>query len=413
MKKELKNLIEILAKEDDKKNLLLELLKDEVRKVLKETLEEVALLEREAYLERKEKDRKNGYYERSLITEAGEIKDLKVPRVRNGSFRPFYLSPYERNLYSLSEVVISMYEGGLSARDVAKTLEVLLGKRYSPGWVSRITEKIEEKVERWKKRRIEKYFPIVFLDGTFLKIRRDTVEGEVVYLALGIDEDGKKELLSFFLGGEGESSTLYEELLSSLKERGLTEPLLFIGDNLSGLIEAVKKHFPQADFQLCLLHTVKRVLLKVRKRDREAVAEDLKKVYRKSSKEEFLKAFEEFEKSWGEIYSQVTSSLARHLPFLMTYLSYPEALRPFIYTTNSLERFIKEVKRRTKVIEAFPTPLSAEKIVYLVAAEMNERYKTRSLRGFQEAKEELLSIRRMKYKKSKESIELKEVTQNS
>ncbi len=201
-----------------------------------------------------------------------------------------------------------MYEGGLSVRDVTKTLEALLGKRYSPAWVTRITDKLTEKIKKWKERRIEKYFPIIFLDGTFLKIRRDTVEGEAIYLALGIDEEGKKEILSFITKGEGESSFTYEELLKDLKERGLSFPLLFIGDGLSGLFEAVKKHFPQADFQICLLHKVKRTLSKVRKRDREAVAEDLKKVYRKRTKEEFMKAFSQFKEAWKKKYPEVVAS---------------------------------------------------------------------------------------------------------
>lgn len=183
-----------------------------------------------------------------------------------------------------------------------------MGKDIASEWVSRITDKEEKRIEKWKKRKIQKYFPIIFLDGTFLKIRRDVVEGEVIYLALGIDEEGKKEILSFIIEGEGESAFIYEELLKDLKERGLSQPLLFIGDGLSGLLEAVKKHFPQADFQICLLHKVKRTLSKVRKRDREAVSEDLKKVYRKRTKEEFMKAFSQFKETWKGKYPEVIAS---------------------------------------------------------------------------------------------------------
>ncbi|MDI6868764.1 MAG: transposase, partial [Coprothermobacterota bacterium] len=228
----------------------------------------------------------------------GAIEDLQVPRVRKGDFHPCFLEPHERHLFShlfkLEELIFAMYSGGLSTRDIFRTLEALLESKYSPQRVSAITQKALEKAEAFRKRKIKiipwenalafsqgpKWYPIIYVDGTFLKVRREgkVREGEVVYLALGISEDGTKEVLTFFPASSGESAEVWKEVLWDLKERGLKEPLLFIGDGLTGLPHAVKEIFPKADFQSCLLHKMRQSLAKVRKRDREALAEDMRRV---------------------------------------------------------------------------------------------------------------------------------------
>jgi transposase-like protein len=151
-----------------------------------------------------------------------------------------------------------MYQGGCSQRDIAKTLTHLLEGRYTASYVSRVVSVVEEKIKEFNERKIEKWYPFVYLDGTYIKIRRDVVEGEVVYIALGIDEEGYKEVIGFWIpGSDGESARLWKQFLYQLKERGLKEPLLFIGDGLKGLKEAVKEVYPLADFQSCILHKVR------------------------------------------------------------------------------------------------------------------------------------------------------------
>ena len=230
---------------------------------------------------------------------------------------------------------------------------------------------------------------------------QDTVRqcaSEVVYVALGLREDGYKEVLGFWIvGAEGESALVWQDILAESKERGLTEPLLFIGDGLKGLAEAVKEIYPLADFQSCILHKVRTSLSKVRKKHREAVAEDMERVYRQRDEAGCKAALAAFCQEWRVLYPEVTKSWERELPYLATYLSYPEELRPSIYTTNIPERFIKEVKRRTKVIELFPHPDATAKVMYLVASEMNERYKRRLLSKWDRINQKLHSIRTVKY----------------
>jgi len=181
---------------------------------------------------------------------------------------------------------------------------------------------------------------------------------------LGISEEGIKEIIAYYLpGGSGESSIIWKEVLTDLYNSGLREPLLIVGDNLPGLEEAVSLVYPKADFQSCALHKVRNTLKKVRKRDQSAVVEDLKRIYEAHNEELWRENFERFKRNWGKIYPEVIRSWERDLDTLMTYLKYPVGLRKYIYTTNPLERFIKEVKRRTKGVEVFPTDLSVDKII--------------------------------------------------
>ncbi len=412
MKKEIEELIHILSKKEEKKELLREIVRGELRDMIKELLEEVALVEREAFCEQNV-EAKNGFYPRDVEGLFGAIEDIRIPRTREGGFKPFFIRPWRKVSYDIEDLVIAMYQGGCSTRDVTRTIDMLLEHRYSASWVSRITDVVQEKVEAFRNRRITLWYPVIFLDGVVLKIRRDSVAGEVVYIALGIGEDGHKEVLGFWIiGAEGESALVWKDILADLKERGLNEPLLFTGDGLKGLEQVVKEIYPLADFQSCILHKVRSSLSKVRKKHREALAEDMQQVYRQRDKAGFQEALATFCREWRVLYPEVVKSWERDLPCLITYLSYPEELRASIYTTNILERFIKEVKRRTKVIEVFPHPDATGKILYLVASEINERYKRRLLKNWDTIYEKLQSIRTVRYG-NKATVDAFCLTQNS
>jgi len=205
----------------------------EILERIKGVLEAIGKEERKAYQEEHEV-RANGYYQRDLLTPMRAIEDLQVPRVRTGDFHPCFLEPHERHLFKLEELIYAMYAGGFY-----RTLEALLEGKYSPQRVSFITQKALEKAEAFRKKKIEiipwensqafsqgpKWYPIIYVDGTFLKVRREGIVGEeVVYLALGISEEGLKEVLTFFPASFRESAEVWKEVLSDLKERGLKEP---------------------------------------------------------------------------------------------------------------------------------------------------------------------------------------------
>jgi len=367
---------------------ILATIEQKVKEMVKEFIETLAVEERELYLEEHPETKANGFYTRRLATKYGEIENLKVPRVRDGTFKPRIVPERRKAFFDLGEVTILMFASGASVRNVAKFLEMVYGIYYSPSSLSRLTEVATKKIEAWRKRKLSESYFAIYLDATYISVRRGEVDKEPVYVALGLKPDGTREILGFWLSGaEGESSLIWREILRELKERGIRSVELFIADGLVGLQEAIKMEFPGSKFQLCVLHTVRNSIKKVRRTDREAVAEDLKKIYRAKTREEARKALQAFKSRWRK-YPEIARKWEESFGILTTFMDYPEEIRSYIYTTNMLERLIKEVKRRVKVIEVFSTPESAYKIIYLVLAEMNERYEKTRLIGFVQLKQE-------------------------
>jgi len=202
---------------------------------------------------------------------------------------------------------------------------------------------------------------------------------------LGIKRDGRREVLGFWLfGAEGESAHNWEEVLKDLKRRGVQRVQIFITDDLPGLEEAIKKIFPDADWQLCVLHAVRDALNKARKKDREALAADLKKIYRAETQEEAEEALRKLRGRWGGIYPKVVERWETKAYALLAFLRHPKPIRRYLYTTNQLERLAKEVKRRTKVVEVFCGEGAVEKLLYLVLSQLDDVWGARRLRGFAE-----------------------------
>jgi len=362
---------------------ILEIIEEEVKEVVKRVIESLALKERQIYLEEHPSDRGNGYYTRGLITKFGAIENLRVPRVREGDFRPKVLPERRRVSLDLGEVILSLFASGASFRDVSRFMETVYGAYYSPASISRLTEVTTQEIEAWRMRPLAEEYFAIYLDALFLPIRRGFVAKEPVYVALGLHKDGMREVLGFWLfGSEGESATNWQEILGELKERGVKRVELFIADGLKGLREAVIREFAGSKFQRCVLHAVRGSLNKARRRDREALAEVLKRIYRASNKEEAREALLELKEVWGRKYPGVVRKWEENFQDLVTFMDYPEEIRGYIYTTNQLERLMKEIRRRSKVIEVFSGPQSVYKVVYLVLADMNDRYRGRRLRGF-------------------------------
>jgi len=224
-----------------------------------------------------------------------------------------------------------------------------------------------------------------FWMGPFFSIRRGKTAKELVSIALGIKLDGRREILGFWLfGAEGESARNWEEVLKDLKRRGVQWVRIFITDDLPGLEEAIKKIFPEADWQLCVLHAVRDALNKSQKKDWEALAEDLKEIYRAEIREEAEEALRSLRERWGTVYPKIVERWETKAYALLAFLRHPQPLRRYLSTTNQLERLAKEVKRRTKVVEVFCREEAAEKLLYLVLSELDQAWGARRLRGFAE-----------------------------
>ncbi|MEW9678060.1 IS256 family transposase, partial [Lentibacillus sp. L22] len=277
---------------------------------------------------------------RSLDTKHGHIDDLAVPRDRHGDFQTELFDPYQRRDQWVGETVTRMYQKGVSTREIGEMIEHMLGSSYSATTVSNITEATVENIEAWQQRPLNKRYSVLYLDGTYLKLRRDDVANEVVYIVIGVNENGYREILGFYVGGQ-ESSLGWKEILIDLYERGAEEVLLGVFDGLPGLETAMKEVYPKADVQRCVVHKIRNALNAVRKKDQTAIAEDLKPIYQASTKEEARKQFNAFKQVWQSKHPKVVKSWEEDLEVLLTFLDYPSSIQRVIYTSNIIERTMK------------------------------------------------------------------------
>ncbi|WP_269411750.1 IS256 family transposase [Lentibacillus daqui] len=372
-----------------------------VRDFVKEQLETIMEEERKQFFEVEHpelKQVKNGYYKRSLDTKHGHIDDLAVPRDRHGDFQTELFDPYQRRDQWVGETVTRMYQKGVSTREIGEMIEHMLGSSYSATTVSNITEATVENIEAWQQRPLNKRYSVLYLDGTYLKLRRDDVANEVVYLVIGVNENGYREILGFYVGGQ-ESSLGWKEILIDLYERGAEEVLLGVFDGLPGLETAMKEVYPKADVQRCVVHKIRNALNAVRKKDQTAIAEDLKPIYQASTKEEARKQFNAFKQVWQSKHPKVVKSWEEDLEVLLTFLDYPSSIQRVIYTSNIIERTMKEIKKRTKTMNSLPSERATEKVVYLQVTDYNQRWGERKLRGFASAYQQLQDMFEKRYGK--------------
>ncbi|QQE77275.1 IS256 family transposase [Alicyclobacillus sp. SO9] len=361
-----------------------DLMENLVKGFVKEKLEFIMREEIEHFLNVEYEGRRpsrNGYYGRSLQTRYGEIEDLQVPRDRKDAFQTQLFEPYQRREGWLEEAVIHMYKGGMSTRDVAKFIEGMFGTEYSPTTISNITKTVLEDVEEWQQRPLEKRYSVIYLDGIYIKLKRTTVDSEVVYLAMGINEDGYRQILGFYVGGK-ESANGWKDVLKDLYNRGVHEVLLGVFDGLPGLEEAFREIYSKADVQHCVVHKVRSTFPKIRVGDKTEFLSDLKTVYTAPDKDLAVAAFDTVKDKWGKKYSKEIQSWEGQLSTLLTFYKYPKLIRHAIYTSNAIERTNKELRKRFRPMNSLTNMDAAEKIIYLEVTAYNEKWSTRVIRGF-------------------------------
>jgi len=342
--------------------------------------------------------KRNGYYERSLDTKYGRIEDISIPRDRQGEFQTQMFEPYQRRDGWLEEAIMRMYQSGMSTRTVGRFVEKIVGSAYSPTTISNITEIAREDIEKWQKRPLAKRYSVLFLDGMYIKLRRDTVDNEVIYVAMGISEDGYREILGYYIGGR-ESASGWSEVLADLYSRGLKEVLLGVFDGLTGLESAFKEVYPKADVQRCVVHKVRNTLNHVRRKDQAEIAESLKTIYKSPTREIAQIQFGKFKEEWEKRYPKEVASWESDLPVLLTFMKYPPVIRKVIYTTNWIERTNKEIRKRLKPMNSLPDINAAEKIIYFTVLNFNENWSKKVSPGFASAKEKLQEMFNERYNK--------------
>lgn len=366
------------------RDFLAEQMESEVKRFMQERLELIMREEIHNFLHVEHPDMKNsrnGFYTRTWDTQFGRVEDLAVPRDREGEFQTTLFAPYSRRDGWLEEAIIQMYKSGMSTRDVGEFVERIIGVQYSPTTISNITNTVLTDVDAWHKRPLKRRYSVVYMDGMYISLKRDTVEHESVYVVMGIDEEGHREILGYYVGGQ-ESATACKQIFLDLKSRGLEEVLIGVADGLAGLKDAFLSVYPKADFQRCVVHKLRNTIAKVRVKDKAAILGDLKGVYSNETYEEALASFKMFERKWNVKYPREVQSWRDDLDDLLCFYKYPTMIRYALYTTNAIERTIKEIRKRLKPMNSLTNLEASEKILYLFSTGYNDTWSKRALRGF-------------------------------
>lgn len=316
---------------------------------------------------------RNGKTSKRIKTEDGEF-ELDTPRDREGSFEPQLVKKHQSRFTSMDDKILWLYAQGMSTRDIVNAFHEWYGADISPTLVSRVTSAVMEQVTEWQSRPLDAIYPIVYLDCLVVKIRQDKrVIKKSIYLALGINIDGHKELLGMWIS-ENEGAKFWLSVLTELSQRGVEDILIACVDGLKGFPDAINTAYPQTHVQLCIVHMVRNSLKYVSWKDYKAVTADLKLIYRSSTEEEALLELERFAEKWDNQYPQIAKSWRTNWDNLNTLFNYPEAIRKAIYTTNAIESLNSVIRRAIKKRKIFPNDDSARKMIYLAIKEASKKW---------------------------------------
>lgn len=307
---------------------------------------------------------RNGVSQKNLITDNGLIT-IDVPRDRQAEFEPAIIPKRQVRVDGLDQKILSLYAKGISLSDIKLQIQELYGADISESLISKITDDIMDDVRAWQSRPLESVYPIVFFDCLVLKVRQDKrIINKAVYVALGIDLSGKKDILGLWMN-ENEGAKFWLGNFTEMKNRGMQDMLIACTDNLTGMSEAISAVYPKCEHQLCIVHQIRNSLKYVSYKDRKKLVADLKPIYTACTEEEAHLALEFFDSKWSKQYPQIAKSWYSNLDNLMIFLQYPESIRKVIYTTNAVESVNSQLRKVTRNKRVFPNDESVFKILYL------------------------------------------------
>jgi transposase-like protein len=361
---------ELLEDVSDPKDILGKngLLKQLTKRLVERTLE-AELTDHLGYEPHEQKGRgtgnnRNGKGQKTVQSETGSI-EIQVPRDRNGTFEPKLIKKRQRRLEGFDDKVLYLYSSGLSTRGIQEQLEELYGVEVSPTLISNVTNAVMDDVRAWQSRPLSSVYPILYFDALFVKSRQEgPVKNKAVYLALGINLLGEKELLGLWIA-ETEGSKFWFSVFNELKNRGVQDCFIACVDGLKGLPEAIETVFPETQVQLCIVHKLRNSFKYVPWKDRKAVAKDLRAVYGAATIEEAEQALDKFSDLWDAKYPAISPSWRADWDKLTVFFDYTPEIRKVIYTTNAIESLNFSLRKMLKNRGAFPNDDSIIKALYL------------------------------------------------
>jgi len=329
-------------------------------------------------------NRRNGRSRKTVQGDMGEVR-LDTPRDRDGTFEPQIVAKHQRRVPGFDEKILALYAKGMTTRDIQEIVRELYGVEVSATLVSEITADLDAEVTAWRTRLLEPVWPIVYFDGIVVHVRgaNGRVSQHTIYVALGVNLEGKKELLGLWLG-ETEGAKFWLACLTDLKNRGLAEIFVACIDGLSGFAEAIHAAYPRASVQLCIVHLVRAALRYVSSEDSKQVVRDLKKIYQAATVIEAEQALDEFAQAWDDKYPTIAKQWRAKWTDIVTIFDFPAPIRKAIYTTNAIESVNSVIRKFTRNRKIYPNEESALKLVYMAISEASKKW-TRPIHHWKQA----------------------------
>ena len=350
-----------------------------ISSIVKHTIEALMEAEMKDHLDlcksSSEPNSKNGYGGKTIKGDFGQV-EISVPRDRKSTFEPEIVPKRSREIGDFSNKVISLYARGLTTREIQDHLEEMYGVDVSPQFISNATSQIQEQLEEWRVRPLDKVYPVVYLDGTFISVR-DQETGRVVkkclYVVLGVDTEGRLDVLSLEIDNT-EGAKFWLQVLEKLKQRGVEDIFIACADGLKGFGEALGAVFPQADLQLCVVHQIRNATKFIPHKHKKAFCADMRKIYNAIDLDAAEIALDQLEEKWGKQYPAAISSWRKNWHALTTFFDYPAELRKMIYTTNRIENLNSRIKKNIKNRRQFNNDNSLLKIVFLNVRNISNKW---------------------------------------
>ena len=329
-------------------------------------------------------NRRNGRSKKTVKGNLGELT-IDTPRDRDATFEPQLIGKHQRRLPGFDEKILALYAKGMTTRDIQDIVRDLYAVDISASLVSEITADLQAEVTAWRERPLDAVWPIVYLDGIVVHIRGDNgrVSQHTIYVALGVNLDGYKELLGLWVS-ENEGAKFWLSCLTDLKNRGLSDIFIACMDGLSGFAEALHAAYPQAKVQLCIVHLVRAALRYVTNDDSKAVVIDLKKIYQAATVEQAESALEDFAQAWDTKYPTIAKMWRAKWTDIITFFDFPPEIRKAIYTTNAIESVNSVIRKFTRNRKIYPSQESALKLIYMAILEASKKW-TRPIHHWKQA----------------------------
>lgn len=354
-------------------DLVKELTSGLIQEIMDAELEEELGYSKYDFKNKDTENARNGHYKKTVASSQGEV-ELEVPRDRNGEYEPQIVKKHQMDISDIEDKILFLYSQGTSTRDIERTMQEMYGIDVDATRVSKITDKILPTIHEWQNRPLESVYAMVMLDAIHYKVREEgMVVKKAVYIAIGTDLEGKKDVLGIWVGAT-ESSKYWLGVLNGLKSRGVQDILIVSVDGLTGFSEAIATAFPKTEVQRCIIHQIRSSTRYVSYKDVKAFTGALKPIYKAPTEEVALVALDELETAWGAKYPAAIRSWRDHWDELATMFKYPDEIRRIIYTTNAIENFNRQLRKVTKTKSAFVSDDALLKQLYLVTMQVTDKW---------------------------------------